>query len=144
MTALPVLPRGLVGWCEMPLADVAASVSAGLGAAAARSLQAEFDEMAAVLELAADALQASQQQLAAVAAAAAAGGALAEPAAALAAVRNALEGPGASGASSGGDLMLPALRARLAEWQQLVRSHQDPTRLRRWAAPGVTAAAPTP
>ena len=98
--------------------------------------------MVAVLELAADALQASQQQLAAVAAAAAAAGGTpsAGPVDALAAVRDALAGPGATDAASGGgELLLPALRARLAQWQQLVRSHQGPTRLRQWAAPGPAA-----
>ena len=111
---------------------------AGLGAVAARSLQAEFDDAVAALQLATDALATSRQQLAAVAAAAEGEG----PAeVALAAVRQALAG-GATGGPSGD--LLAALQARLAEWQQRVVSHQDPSRLLRWASGksgGSTAAA---
>lgn len=122
----------------MHIPSVLVRCQAGLGAVAARSLQAEFDDAVAALQLATDALEASRQQLAAVAAAAAASEGSAEEA--LAAVRQALGGVtsgSASGSSSSGgtvDELLPALRARLAEWQQRVVSHQDPSRLLRWAS----------
>ena len=105
---------------------------------AARSLQAEFDDAVAALQLATHALSASRQQLAAVTAAAAGKGAAEDV---LAVVQQVLaEGSGSgSGSGSSGDVegdLLPALQARLAEWQQRVVSHQDPSRLLRWAGSG--------
>lgn len=95
-----------------------------------RSLQSEFDDVVAALEAATAALAASQQQLEAVSAVAAAGGVGdAEPA--MAAVQRALASPVVDG---GLQQLVPALQARLADWQGLVRSHQDPSRLRRWAS----------
>lgn len=117
------------GWgrkSEPPL-PAASTWHAGLGAAATRSLQSEFDDAVGALQLATDALAARQAQLAAVAAAAAAGGEGEDSAAAaLAGVRAVLAGePGAAN-------VLPALQARLAEWQQRVGSHSDPSRILRW------------
>ena len=103
---------------------------------AARSLQAEFDDAVAALQLATHALSASRQQLAAVAAAAAGQGAAEDV---LAAVQQVLAYGGGSGSGSSGGVegdLLPALQARLAEWQQRVVSHQDPSRLLRWAGGG--------
>lgn len=133
----------LFGLCVVPLADhmllfcadcVSLSPKAGLGTAAARSLQAEFDDAVAALQLATEALSASRQQLAAVAAAAAGEGPAEEV---LAAVHQALAAASSTGSGSIGSGtqhdLLPALQARLAEWQQLVVSHQDPSRLLRWA-----------
>lgn len=132
----------VLGRATMHIPSVLVRCQAGLGAVAARSLQAEFDDAVAALQLATDALVVGRQQLAAVAAAAAASEHSAEEA--LDAVRQALGGvtsssarSSASGSSSGGstvDELLPALRARLAEWQQRVVSHQDPSRLLRWAS----------
>lgn len=54
-----------------------------------------------------------------------------DPAGSLQALRGALAGLGEG--SSDAAVLLPALRARLAEWQARVRSHQDPSRILRWA-----------
>ena len=99
-----------------------------MGTAAGRSLQAQFDEAVAALAAATEALDASQQRLAAAAAAAASE--VEDACAVLAAVRAALAGN--EGALERQQL-LPALRARLAEWQELVKSHSDTSRLLRWA-----------
>lgn len=108
----------------------AAAVAGLAERAAVRSLQSEFDDVVAALEAATAALAASQQQLEAVSAVAAAGGVGdAEPA--MAAVQRALASPVVDG---GLQQLVPALQARLADWQGLVRSHQDPSRLRRWAS----------
>lgn len=98
-------------------ARLACAHIAGLGAVAARSLQAEFDDAVAALHMATEALTA-------VAAAAASEGPAEE---ALVAVRRALGGGGG---------LLPALQGRLAELQGRVATHQDPSRLLRWASSG--------
>lgn len=108
-----------------------AACPAGLGTAARRSLQAEFDEAISVLAAAVDALTASQARLKAAATAASSADAAQDPAGALQAVQGALAGQ-VEGAGDAGAL-LPALRARLGEWQARVRSHQDPSRILRWA-----------
>jgi hypothetical protein len=113
----------------------AAAVAGLSDGAAVRSLQAEFDGAVAALEAAAAALEASQRQLQAVAAVVQSpAGEAADPAATLAAAREAL----AAAASGGGgpQEVLALLRERLAGWQELVRSHQDPSRLLRWTSSG--------
>lgn len=109
----------------------ASPLHAGLGTTAGRSLQAEFDEAVSVLAAAADALAASQACLEAAAAAAGSEAAAQDPAAALQAVRGMLGGrdKGVSDVVA----LLPALRARLGEWRARVKSHQDPSRVLRWA-----------
>ncbi|KAL4447204.1 hypothetical protein ABPG77_007237 [Micractinium sp. CCAP 211/92] len=103
----------------------------GLGTAARRSLQAEFDDAISVLAAAVDALTASQARLEAAATVASSADAAQDPAGALQAVQGALAGQ-VEGAGDAGAL-LPALRTRLGEWQARVRSHQDPSRILRWA-----------
>ncbi|KAL4443702.1 hypothetical protein ABPG75_011439 [Micractinium tetrahymenae] len=108
------------------------AATAGLGTTAGRSLQAEFDEAISVLAAAADALAASQARLEAAAAAAGAEAPDQDSSAALQAVRSVLAGQ--EGGVSDARVLLPALRSRLGEWQARVKSHQDPSRLLRWAA----------
>ena len=110
-------------------------LAAGLGKVAARSLQAEYDDAVAALQMATEALAASQQRLAAAAAAAATDG---PPEQALAAVRQVLAGAPGDGAN-----VLAALQARLAEWEQRVSTNQDPSRLLRWAGSGKAASGST-
>ncbi|KAL4858459.1 hypothetical protein ACK3TF_001437 [Chlorella vulgaris] len=128
--------------------------------AAVRNLQLDFDRAIAALEAATQALAAAQQRLSDVAAAAAgesaAGGAAgpsqtvlegdaagaegssagataactAAVAERLAAVQRALAAPTAVDVGE----LLPVLHTQLADWSLLVRSHQDHSRLVKWAA----------
>lgn len=128
--------------------------------AAVRNLQLDFDRAIAALEAATQALAAAQQRLSDVAAAAAgesaAGGAAgpsqtvlesdaagaegssagataactAAVAERLAAVQRALAAPTAVDVGE----LLPVLHTQLADWSLLVRSHQDQSRLVKWAA----------
>lgn len=118
MSNLPALQAALGGGSAAPpltasllRACLGGAAVAGLGRAATRSLQAEFDDGVAALQLAVEALQASQQALA------------------------------AAGLPTGDAQLLPALRARLAGLQERVASHQDPSRLLRWASRGSASAA---
>lgn len=111
---------------------------------ALRSVRQEFDGAVACLRATADALGAAHATLAAARAVAC--DECMEPAASLAALRSLLGEAGGGGAAAAAGVASPgswagtveelvaAVQWRLGEWEGLVQSQQEPSRVLRWAS----------